>query len=69
MTGRPSIGVVGLGTMGLGIAQVYTQAGFPVIATDVHPPARASARARIAEALAARVTAGKLTGRLHRALF
>lgn len=56
-----TIGVVGLGTMGLGIAQVYAAAGFPVIATDAFAPARDTARARMAEALQARVTAGKLT--------
>lgn len=61
MTARPTIGIVGLGTMGLGIAQVYAQAGFPVIATDAHAPARDSAHERLAEALGARVAAGKLT--------
>jgi 3-hydroxybutyryl-CoA dehydrogenase len=61
MTDRPKIGVVGLGTMGLGIAQVYAQSGFPVLATDALPAARDSAKARLGETLAARVTAGKLT--------
>lgn len=61
MTARPTIGIIGLGTMGLGIAQVYAQAGFPVIATDAHPPARDSARARLTEGLNARVAAGKLS--------
>ncbi|NEY89370.1 3-hydroxyacyl-CoA dehydrogenase [Tabrizicola oligotrophica] len=56
-----TIGIIGLGTMGLGIAQVYAAAGFPVIATDAHEPARATARTRMAEALQARITAGKLT--------
>jgi len=56
-----TIGIIGLGTMGLGIAQVYAAAGFSVIATDTHAPARDSARNRMAEALAARVAAGKLT--------
>jgi 3-hydroxybutyryl-CoA dehydrogenase len=51
MTDRPVIGVVGLGTMGLGIAQVYAQAGFPVI----------SAMARVTDSLQTRVNAGKLT--------
>jgi 3-hydroxybutyryl-CoA dehydrogenase len=60
MTEHPTIGVVGLGTMGLGIAQVYAQAGFTVIATDAHPPARDSARSRLAEALQSRVAIGKL---------
>jgi 3-hydroxybutyryl-CoA dehydrogenase len=57
----PIIGVIGLGTMGLGIAQVYAAAGFSVIATDAHAPARNSARARMTDALNARITAGKLT--------
>lgn len=57
---RPVIGVVGLGTMGLGIAQVYAQAGHVVRATDAHPLARANARERLAAALAPRVKAGKL---------
>ncbi|NGM45572.1 3-hydroxybutyryl-CoA dehydrogenase [Rhodobacter sp. SGA-6-6] len=57
---RPVIGVVGLGTMGLGIAQVYAQAGHAVLATDAHAPARANARERLAAALAPRVNAGKL---------
>jgi 3-hydroxybutyryl-CoA dehydrogenase len=56
-----TIGIVGLGTMGLGIAQVYAAAGFPVIATDSHAPARETARARMTDALNLRVTAGKLT--------
>ena len=38
-----TIGVIGLGTMGLGIAQVYAAAGFRVIATDAHAPARETA--------------------------
>ena len=57
----PTIGIIGLGTMGLGIAQVYAGAGFPVIATDAHAPARETARARMADALNARITAGKLS--------
>lgn len=56
-----TIGIIGLGTMGLGIAQVYAAAGFPVIATDSHAPARETARARMTDALNLRVTAGKLT--------
>lgn len=47
--------------MGLGIAQVFAQAGFPVIATDAHPPARTRARLRLTEALDLRVAAGKLS--------
>ena len=47
MMDQATIGVVGLGTMGLGIAQVYAAAGFRVIATDAHIPARQSARDRM----------------------
>lgn len=57
---RPVIGVVGLGTMGLGIAQVYAQAGHVVRATDAFAPARANARERLTAGLAPRVKAGKL---------
>lgn len=60
MTDNPIIGVVGLGTMGLGIAQVFAAAGFTVIATDAFGPVRDSAHARLATALTGRVTAGKL---------
>ena len=55
------IGVAGLGTMGLGIVQTYAQAGFSVLATDAHGPARDSALARLAEGLAPRVAKGALT--------
>ncbi len=57
----PKIGIVGLGTMGIGIAQVFAQAGFPTIATDAYAPARDTARDRMKQALTARITAGKLT--------
>ncbi len=56
-----TIGVVGLGAMGLGIAQVYAQAGFAVRATDAAAGARASASDRLRAALAPRVEAGKLS--------
>lgn len=61
MMTQPTIGIVGLGTMGLGIAQVYAAAGFAVIATDAHALARSSAQDRMAAALQARISAGKLT--------
>lgn len=54
------IGIVGLGAMGLGIAQVFAQAGCRVIATDQHPGARDTARDRLLENLEGRVKAGKL---------
>ena len=61
MSARPAIGVVGLGTMGLGIAQIFAASGCEVIATDSQPDAQARAAPRIMEALEARVAAGKLT--------
>lgn len=61
MSATPLIGVVGLGTMGLGLVQVFAQAGFSVCATDTHPPARETARARLGAALEKRVAAGKLS--------
>lgn len=55
------IGVVGLGAMGLGIAQLYAQAGFAVIATDAQPAARDRATARLYTALEPRVSSGRIT--------
>lgn len=60
MTARPVIGVVGLGRMGLGIAETFAAAGFAVLATDAHQPTRDAALNRLADALAKRVAAGKL---------
>ena len=56
-----TIAIIGLGTMGLGIAQVFAAAGFPVLATDAHDPTRNTAKPRLAAALAQRVATGKLT--------
>jgi 3-hydroxybutyryl-CoA dehydrogenase len=56
-----TIGIIGLGAMGLGIAQVYAQAGHPVRAFDASEDSRASAGERLAQALAPRVTKGAMT--------
>ncbi|NPD14839.1 3-hydroxybutyryl-CoA dehydrogenase [Xinfangfangia sp. D13-10-4-6] len=56
-----TVAVIGLGTMGLGIAQTYAAAGFEVLATDAHAPVRDTAASRLAAALAPRVEAGKMT--------
>lgn len=61
MIEKPAIAVVGLGAMGLGIAQVFAQAGFPVLATDAQVQTRDSAAARLAAALEPRVAAGKMS--------
>lgn len=56
-----TIGIVGLGAMGLGIAQVWLQAGQDVVATDANPDSRASAPLRLSAALALRVAKGAMT--------
>ena len=61
MTQPPIIGVVGLGTMGLGIAQTFAAAGFSTRATDAQASTRAAAHPRLTAALNARVSTGKLT--------
>ena len=58
---KPVIGVVGLGTMGLGIVQVFLMAGFRVVATDGYAPLVTTAPMRLAANLDSRVQAGKLT--------
>jgi 3-hydroxybutyryl-CoA dehydrogenase len=56
------IGVVGSGTMGSGIAQVFAQAGYQVLLQDVSQPALDSARSRIEQSLGKFVEKGKATG-------
>ena len=58
---NPVIGVGGLGTMGLGIVQVFLMAGFPVVATDAYGPVLTTAPMRLAANLDARIQTGKLT--------
>ena len=55
------VGVVGAGTMGNGIAQVFAQAGFDVTLQDVSPAALDRARATIDKSLAKFVEKGKLS--------
>src|SRR3954453_12322235 len=54
------IGVVGAGTMGNGIAQVFAQAGFEVRLVDASATALERARATIEKSLARFVEKGKL---------
>jgi len=56
-----TIGVIGLGAMGLGIAQVFAQSGQGVIGFDASPAARDSAKDRLAAQLAPRVAKGALS--------
>jgi 3-hydroxybutyryl-CoA dehydrogenase len=56
------VGVVGAGTMGNGIAQVFAQAGFEVRLCDAVPAAIDRARGSIEKSLARFVEKGKLSG-------
>ena len=56
-----TVGVIGAGTMGNGIAQVFAQAGFAVRLVDVAQPMLDRARAAIEKSLAKFVEKGKLT--------
>ena len=55
-----SVGVVGAGTMGNGIAQVFAQAGFDVVVQDVAQKALDRGRATIEKSLAKFVEKGKI---------
>ena len=54
------LAVIGLGTMGLGIAQVFAGAGFEVLVTDAVAGARDTALARLQAALEPRVAKGAM---------
>ena len=56
-----TIGVIGAGTMGNGIAQVFAQSGFHVRLVDVAQPMLDRARASIEKSLGKLVEKGKLT--------
>jgi 3-hydroxybutyryl-CoA dehydrogenase len=56
-----TVGVVGAGAMGSGIAQVFAQSGFSVCLADVAQPMLDRARAAIQKSLAKFVEKGKLT--------
>src|SRR5262245_54663775 len=55
------VAVLGSGTMGSGIAQVFAQSGFPVTLQDVSPPALDRALAGIEKSLGKFVEKGKLS--------
>jgi 3-hydroxybutyryl-CoA dehydrogenase len=59
-TSFSTIGIVGTGLMGRGIAQIVAQAGFDVRLFDAAPGAAANSKKAIGDALAALVTRGKV---------
>lgn len=61
MTTITTIGVIGAGTMGNGIAQVFALAGFPVILQDLSDAALTRARATMDKSLSRLVDKGSLT--------
>jgi 3-hydroxybutyryl-CoA dehydrogenase len=60
-----TVGVIGAGTMGNGIAQVFAQAGFRVLVQDVAQPALDRGKATIEKSLAKFVEKGKLDAALR----
>jgi 3-hydroxybutyryl-CoA dehydrogenase len=56
-----TVGVIGAGTMGNGIAQAFAQSGFSVVLVDVAQPMLDRAQTTIARSLAKFVEKGKLT--------
>jgi 3-hydroxybutyryl-CoA dehydrogenase len=56
-----TVGVIGAGTMGNGIAQVFAQSGFSVVLVDVAPPMLDRARRTIEKSLGKFVEKGKLS--------
>src|ERR1700689_1687760 len=60
-----TVGVVGLGTMGAGSAEVFARAGFAVTAVEVDPQALARGMETLAGSLAKALARGKLTQAEH----
>ncbi|MFY8086944.1 MAG: FAD-dependent oxidoreductase, partial [Rubrivivax sp.] len=56
-----TVGVVGAGIMGAGIAQIAAQAGHPVLLLDAREGAAAAAKAKLAASFDTLVTKGRLT--------
>src|SRR5688572_8823309 len=56
-----TVGVIGAGTMGNGIAQVFAQSGYNVRLVDAAPPALDRARGTIEKSLGKFVEKGKMT--------
>ena len=61
MTDIRTVGVIGAGQMGIGIAQVSAQAGYDVILSDIDLPRAEKGKANIAKLLARAVDKEKMT--------
>jgi len=61
-----SAGVVGLGTMGAGIAEVLARAGLTVTAVEADPDALARGMSMIDASLGKAASRGRLTEQQHR---
>ncbi|MEI6375512.1 MAG: 3-hydroxyacyl-CoA dehydrogenase NAD-binding domain-containing protein, partial [Actinomycetes bacterium] len=55
------VGVVGLGTMGAGIVEVFARHGFDVVAVEASEEAVATGRAHLETSLGRALKRGKLT--------
>ncbi|MDA0567137.1 NAD(P)-binding domain-containing protein [Streptomonospora sp. S1-112] len=62
------VGVVGLGTMGAGIAEVFARAGFHVTGVEIDGAALERGRAHVERSLAKAVAKGKLTAEEERTI-
>ncbi len=62
------VGVIGLGTMGAGIAEVFARNGLAVIAVEMDDASLSSGREHVESSTARAVTRGKLTEDSHREL-
>lgn len=62
-TGREfgSIGIVGLGTMGAGIAEVFARSGFKVVGVEISPESLARGRRHLENSTGRAVTRGKIS--------
>lgn len=56
-----TVGVVGIGTMGSGIAEVLARSGYRVVGVEVSDAALAAGRARVESSVARALSRGKLT--------
>ena len=64
-----AVGVVGLGTMGAGIAEVFARHGLDVVAVELDPDALARGRGHVEKSTGRAVSRGKLSAEDQQALF